>query len=71
MVRWRTKLATIPNVIQVPAPEVEILQFTEFGPVLAVRPFTHTDHYWQVHWTPTRRSSRSAPRQVSRRWSAP
>ena len=27
-------------------PDVEILEFSEFGPVLAVRPYCHTDHYW-------------------------
>lgn len=31
-------------------PDVEILEFTEFGPVLAVRPYCHTDHYWQVYF---------------------
>ena len=27
---------------------VEVVDFNERGPVLAVRPYTHTDHYWQV-----------------------
>ncbi|KPP92622.1 mechanosensitive ion channel family protein [Erythrobacter sp. HL-111] len=31
-----------------PAPDVEILDFNERGTVLAVRPYCHTDHYWQV-----------------------
>ena len=44
------KLAAIPNVVKVPAPEVEILEFNLVGPVLAVRPFCHTDHYWQVYF---------------------
>jgi small conductance mechanosensitive channel len=48
--RFKAKLAAIPNVTTSPAPDVEILQFTEFGPVLAVRPYTHTDHYWQVYF---------------------
>jgi len=48
--RLKAKLAAIPNVASDPAPDVEILQFTEFGPVLAVRPYTHTDHYWQVYF---------------------
>lgn len=43
-------LGAIPNVAKTPAPDVEILSFTEFGPVLAVRPYTHTDHYWQVYF---------------------
>jgi small conductance mechanosensitive channel len=50
MERLRVKLAEIQNVAKAPAPEVNILQFTEFGPVLAVRPYTHTDHYWQVYF---------------------
>ena len=48
--RFKTKIAALPNVVESPAPDVEILQFTEFGPVLAVRPYTHTDHYWQVYF---------------------
>jgi small conductance mechanosensitive channel len=48
--RLKAKLGAIPNVATSPEPVVEILQFTEFGPVLAVRPFTHTDHYWQVYF---------------------
>ena len=31
-----------------PAPDVEILDFNERGTVLAVRPYCHNDHYWQV-----------------------
>jgi small conductance mechanosensitive channel len=48
--RLKTALAAIPNVVADPAPAVEIIDFTERGPVLAVRPFTHTDHYWQVYF---------------------
>lgn len=33
-----------------PAPEVAISTFTMSGPVLVVRPFTHTDNYWQVYF---------------------
>ncbi len=43
-------LAAIPNVKADPAPEVTILEFNLVGPVLAVRPFTHNDHYWQVYF---------------------
>ena len=46
----RDLLAKIPNVATSPAPEVDILQFNLVGPVLAVRPYTHTDHYWQVYF---------------------
>jgi small conductance mechanosensitive channel len=46
----REKLAALPNVLANPAVEVEILDFTLVGPVLAVRPFCHNDHYWQVYF---------------------
>jgi len=50
MARLRVTVAAIPNVKQEPAPDVEILQFTPEGPLLCVRPYTHTDHYWQVYF---------------------
>src|SRR5262249_44637191 len=31
-------------------PEVAILDFNLQGTVLAVRAYTHTDHYWQVYF---------------------
>ena len=46
--RLKPALAAIPNVMQQPAPDVEILDFNERGTVLAVRPYCHTAHYWQV-----------------------
>jgi small conductance mechanosensitive channel len=48
--RIKAKVAGIANVSESSPPSVEILTFSEFGPVLAVRPFTHTDHYWQVYF---------------------
>lgn len=48
--RLKAKLAAIPNVKAKPAPDVELLEFTLAGPVLAVRPYTHTDNYWQVYF---------------------
>lgn len=47
-------LAKIPNVIEAPPPDVEILQFTPMGPVLAVRPYTNNQHYWQVYFDTNR-----------------
>ena len=41
-------MAQIPNVAH-PAPEVNLLD-QPVGPVIAVRPYTHTDHYWQVYF---------------------
>ena len=54
MLLLREKLATIPNVLAQPAIEVEILEFNLLGPVLAVRPFCHNDHYWQVYFDSNR-----------------
>lgn len=52
--RLKHALAAIPNVRQEPAPDVAIVDFTPRGPVLAVRPYTHTDHYWQVYFDTNR-----------------
>jgi small conductance mechanosensitive channel len=46
----KDRLGKIPNVRTDPAPNVEILDFNLAGPVLAVRPYCHTDHYWQVYF---------------------
>jgi len=46
----KERLSKISNVIANPAPDVEILEFNLAGPVLAVRPYCHTDHYWQVYF---------------------
>ena len=50
----KERLAKIPNVKADPAPDVEILEFNLAGPVLAVRPYCHTDHYWQVYFDTNR-----------------
>ena len=47
-------LSKIPNVVESPPPDVEILQFTPMGPVLAVRPYTNNLHYWQVYFDTNR-----------------
>ena len=48
--RLKERLAAIANVETEPAPEVDILEFTLAGPVLAVRPYCHNDYYWQVYF---------------------
>jgi small conductance mechanosensitive channel len=50
----RDRLGKIPNVLAEPAPNVEILEFTAYGPLLAVRPYCHNDHYWQVYFDTNR-----------------
>jgi small conductance mechanosensitive channel len=52
--RLKEALPGIANVAREPAPDVEILTFNERGPVLAVRPYVHTDHYWQVYFDTNR-----------------
>ncbi len=44
--RFKAAVAAIPNVVQDPAPEVNVLDFNLVGPVISVRPYCHTDHYW-------------------------
>jgi small conductance mechanosensitive channel len=48
--RLKPALATIPNVMANPAPDVDILDFNAMGTVLAVRPYCHTKDYWQVYF---------------------
>ncbi|MBL8276731.1 MAG: mechanosensitive ion channel family protein [Pelomonas sp.] len=48
--RFSAAVAAIPNVVQVPAPEVNVLDINLVGPVISVRPYCHTDHYWQVYF---------------------
>lgn len=46
----KERIADIANVLSEPAVDVEIIEFNLVGPVLAVRPYCHTDHYWQVYF---------------------
>jgi small conductance mechanosensitive channel len=50
MHRLRARIAKIPNVMAEPAPVLEILTFNPMGTVIAVRPFCHNNHYWQVYF---------------------
>ncbi len=50
----KQQLAALPNVLADPAVEIEILEFNLVGPVLAVRPFCHNEHYWQVYFDTNR-----------------
>ncbi|MBS0316984.1 MAG: mechanosensitive ion channel family protein [Proteobacteria bacterium] len=54
IVRLKAAVAAIPNVAATPAPDVDLIQFTPEGPVLCVRPYAHTDHYWQVFFDTNR-----------------
>jgi len=46
--------ARIPNQYPGKSADVEVLEFSERGPRLAVRPYTHTDNYWQVYFDTNR-----------------
>ena len=50
----KQRLATIPNVLTTPAPDVDVLQFTPAGPLLCVRPYCANQHYWQVYFDTNR-----------------
>ncbi len=50
MARFKAAVQKIPNVATSPAPEVNMLDMNLVGPVISVRPYCHTDHYWQVYF---------------------
>jgi small conductance mechanosensitive channel len=47
-------LSRIPNQVPGKPGDVEVLEFSERGPRLAVRPYTHTADYWQVYFDTNR-----------------
>ena len=44
----------VPNQTSGMEADVEVLEFSERGPRLAVRPYTHTSNYWQVYFDTNR-----------------
>ena len=48
--RLRAAVVQIPNVSTTQAPDVALLDMNLNGCVIAVRPYCHTDHYWQVYF---------------------
>lgn len=54
LARVRTHVEAIENVLESPAPSIEILEFTLAGPKLVVRPFCDNQHYWQVYFDTNR-----------------
>ncbi len=52
--RLQGGIRAIANVLDHPAPDVEILAYNERGSVLAVRPYCNTAHYWQVFFDTNR-----------------
>jgi small conductance mechanosensitive channel len=68
IVRLLAAVTRIPNVAASPPPEVNLLDMNLVGPVISVRPYTHTEHYWQVYF-----DTNEAIVQVAREagWPAP
>jgi small conductance mechanosensitive channel len=46
----RQRIRQIPNVAAKPETDVVIHSFTAVGPVLAIRPYTNNEFYWQVYF---------------------
>jgi small conductance mechanosensitive channel len=48
--RIKAAVALIPNISTELPPEVNLLDMKLEGPQISVRPYCHTDHYWQVYF---------------------
>ena len=48
--RLKAAVALIPNVSKEVPPEINLLDMKLEGAQIAVRPYTHNDHYWQVYF---------------------
>lgn len=48
--RLRPIVEKIPHVVPQPAPDIDLLEVLPDGNKICVRPYCHTDHYWQVHF---------------------
>jgi small conductance mechanosensitive channel len=46
----KSRIQNIHNVVAKPEPDVVIASFTPAGPVLAIRPYTSNESYWQVYF---------------------
>ena len=44
----------VPNQAEGKPADIEVLEFSERGPRLAVRPYAHTSDYWQVYFDTNR-----------------
>ena len=48
--RLKAALAQVANVSTEMPAEINLLDMKLEGPLISVRPYTHTDHYWQVYF---------------------
>jgi small conductance mechanosensitive channel len=46
----RVALKTVPNVLEIPAPQIGVLDITKEGVSLAIRPFCHTAHHMYLRF---------------------
>ena len=72
----KKRLQQIPNVAARPEPDVVIASFTAVGPVLAIRPWTNNNFYWQACFdtnmaTPRSPRRRRIPRSYAGIWHSP
>ena len=68
MARLRAAVSAIPNVSTSTPPEIALLDLKLEGPQIAVRPYTHNDHYWQVYFDTNEAIARVAKEAG---WAAP
>jgi small conductance mechanosensitive channel len=68
MARLRAAVTAIPNVSTEVPPEISLLDLKLEGPVIAVRPYTHNNHYWQVYFDTNEAIARVAKEAG---WAAP
>jgi small conductance mechanosensitive channel len=47
--RLKAVLEKIPSGARDPALDPELIGFNATGPTLAMRPYTHTDYYWEAY----------------------
>ena len=52
--RLAPRIASIPNVVAQPAPDIAILDFNSRGTQLVVRPYAPNAHYWEVYFQTNR-----------------
>ena len=50
----REAIRKVPNQYPGKPADIELLEFNERGPKLAVRPYTNNEHYWQVYFDTNR-----------------
>jgi len=48
LAKLKTAIAGVDNIMDTPAPDIEVLKLTYEGPVICVRPYCNNKHYWQV-----------------------